>query len=281
MPFLSRPCGARIYYETKGHRVTGIPVLLLAPGGMRSSITKWEMSPYNPWKELNTADNNAGDSIDHRNDSRGAHFYLIGMDQRFANRSTATLQNGDGWHTFLQDQLAILDELNIQKCHLLGSCIGPSYAFRLMKCSPERFGRCVMLQPIGLTKHTTEQGESWEGLNKDASWRWVGDWADEMVRTRKCQDPNLLRALHDEMFLQHDFVFSVTRQDVAKLSHPMLVFMGNDIFHPSETSREIARIAPNAELVQLWRDEGREKLQKAKEKIERFLSTNLQQNNGS
>ena len=35
--------------------------------------------------------------------------------------------------------------------------------------------RCVMRQPIGLTKHTTEPGEAWEGLNSNASWEWMGN----------------------------------------------------------------------------------------------------------
>ena len=48
--------------------------------------------------------------------------------------------------------------------------------------------------------------------------------------------------------------------------------MGKDIFHPSETSREVARICPNAELVEKWRDAGPEVLEKASTKIESFLS---------
>ncbi|KAL3910120.1 MAG: hypothetical protein SGILL_007815 [Bacillariaceae sp.] len=280
MPFLHRPCGTKIYYETKGSFKKGgtIPVLLLAPGGMRSSIPKWETSPYNPWKQLPVAsscdDDLADDASTATPETRRNDFFLIGMDQRFANRSTGTVQAGDGWHTFMKDQMALLDRLEIQRCHLLGSCIGPSYAFQLMKNFPERFGRCVMLQPIGLTKHTTEPGESWEGLNTDATWRWVGDWAEEMVQMGKCSDPELLRQLHDDMFAHpsRDFVFSISRQEAAKIRHPLLVLMGKDIFHPSETSREIARIAPQAQLVDKWRDAGPEKLQEAAEKIENFLS---------
>jgi hypothetical protein len=129
-----------------------------------------------------------------------------------------------------------------------------------------------MLQPIGLTKHTTEPGEVWEGLNTGASWRWVGDWAMEMHQTQKCTHFDPLRALHRNMFGDgRDFVFSVSRQDAAKIQNPLLIFMGKDIFHPSETSREIARIVPKTELIEIWRDAGPEKLNEAAEKIERFL----------
>lgn len=128
-----------------------------------------------------------------------------------------------------------------------------------------------MLQPIGLTKHTTEP-EAREGLKSDATWTWVGEWAKEMMDTGRCDDPCLMEELHDEMFLKRDFVFSVTRQDIAKVSHPLVVLTGRDIFHPSETAREISKIAPQAELVPVWRNAGPEKLQEAKEKITRFLS---------
>jgi pimeloyl-ACP methyl ester carboxylesterase len=255
MPHLLRPCGAKIYYETKG---SGIPVLLLAPGGMRSSLAKWESHPYNPWKSLPVS-----------------KFQLIGMDQRFANRSTGLpVQEGaDGWRTFLADQIALLDHLQIiKKCHLLGSCIGPSYAFRLLRDEPSRFGRCVMLQPIGLTKCTTEQGIRWEGLNTDATWRWVGDWADEILAEEKGQELGPLKQLHERMFgPPRNFVFSVTRQEAAKVQHPLLILMGKDESHPSETSREISRIVPNTELVERWRDEGQETLKAASDKIEKFL----------
>jgi hypothetical protein len=35
---------------------------------------------------------------------------------------------------------------------------------------------------------------------------------------------------------------------------PLLVLMGNDIYHPTATSREIAEVAPNARLIERWKD---------------------------
>ncbi|KAL3909641.1 MAG: hypothetical protein SGILL_008006 [Bacillariaceae sp.] len=274
MPFLKRPCGAKIYYETKGSLKHGVPVLLLAPGGMQSSIPMWDISPFNPWKEMKVESGDSmGSASPFKAPPRRGSFFLIGMDQRFANRSTGAVLKEDGWQTFLQDQMAVLEELKIKKCHLLGSCIGPSYAFQLMKHAPKRFGRCVMLQPIGLTKHTTEPDDSWDGLNRDATKIWFDVWAKEMQQTKKCSDPELLQQLHTNMFLypSRDFVFSITRQEAARIQHQLLVFMGKDIKHPSETSREIARIAPRAELVQVWRDAGPKKLKAAAARIEAFL----------
>ena len=255
MPFLQRPCGARIYYEVKGKGST--PLLLLAPGGMRSSIPKWDnTSKYTPWETLPTD-----------------KFMLIGMDQRFANRSTGFVRPTDSWDTFLQDQVALLDHLKIRKCHIVGSCIGPSYAFNLMVHHPHRFGKCVMLQPIGLAPHTTEPDVQWEGLNETATWSWVGDWARERLKNeeiRKEETMDLLEKLHTRMF-GGKFVFSITSDQATRVTHPLLVFMGRDQSHPAETSRQICRLCPNAELVPIWRNAGPEAMANAMTKIDEFL----------
>jgi hypothetical protein len=47
----------------------------------------------------------------------------------------------------------------------------------------------------------------------------------------------------------------VDRDFVKRCEIPMLVLMGNDLYHPETTSREIAGLAPNAQLVERWKDE--------------------------
>jgi len=51
-----------------------------------------------------------------------------------------------------------------------------------------------------------------------------------------------------------DFVLTATPNDVAAMQTPMLVAMGNDIFHPAATSREIVERAPNATLIKQWKE---------------------------
>jgi hypothetical protein len=52
-----------------------------------------------------------------------------------------------------------------------------------------------------------------------------------------------------------EFLLSVTREEVAECQTPILVFMGDDQYHPQSTSREIAALAPHATLVEHWKDE--------------------------
>ena len=257
MPFVGRPCGAAIHFTVRG---TGpIPVLLLAPGGMRSHEGQWGLQPYDPLRALPRD-----------------RFTLVAMDQRHAGRSaTAPLRAGDGWATFAADQLAVLDAAGVgggRRCHLLGSCIGPSYQLALLRDAPERFARAVLVQPIGRARHTTEPGGGWAGENEPAATaHWFGDWADEMARDGRAARAEL-DALRAAMFGgARDFVFSASRDDVRRVRARMLVLMGRDVFHPSETARELARLAPRATLIEEWRDAGPGPLDAAAAAIEAFL----------
>ena len=49
MPFVTRPCGARLHYLVRGN---GPTVLLLAPGGMRSCIANWANQPFDALTKL-------------------------------------------------------------------------------------------------------------------------------------------------------------------------------------------------------------------------------------
>ncbi|MEC7844616.1 MAG: alpha/beta hydrolase [Actinomycetota bacterium] len=120
---------AKIYYEREGE---GPAVFLLAPGGMRSANALWSNMPWNPRESLIEK------------------FELIGMDQRNAGQSEAPITTKDNWQTYINDQIALLDYLQIDKCHLLGMCIGGPFIAGLLKAAPERFLSAVILQPVGI-----------------------------------------------------------------------------------------------------------------------------------
>ena len=47
----------------------------------------------------------------------------------------------------------------------------------------------------------------------------------------------------------------VSRDFVRGCETPLLVLMGDDLYHPQVTSREVAELAPNAELLERWNDD--------------------------
>jgi hypothetical protein len=50
-----------------------------------------------------------------------------------------------------------------------------------------------------------------------------------------------------------DFVFSVSREFVARCNAPLFLQPGDDTPHPRATSDEIARLAPGIEIQQDWK----------------------------
>ena len=128
MPELVRPDGAVIHYEVFG---SGHPLLLLAPGGVSSEIAAWEKSAINPVDVFSDA------------------FQVIAMDQRHAGKSRAPLVPFS-YEQVMGDQLAVLDDLGIARAHVMGGCIGVSYALMLMDEAPARVSAAVLQDPVGL-----------------------------------------------------------------------------------------------------------------------------------
>src|SRR5437879_5395715 len=120
-------------YEEFGNPAA-YPVLLIAPGGMRSQVELWHRSPFDATVEL------------------AADFRAIALDQRNAGRSRAPIGEDDGWLTYRDDQLALLDHLGIARCHVIGGCIGCSYALALLEGAPARISAAVLQNPIGLSE---------------------------------------------------------------------------------------------------------------------------------
>jgi pimeloyl-ACP methyl ester carboxylesterase len=200
----------------------GYPVLLIAPGGMRSANELWSNMPWNPRARL------------------VERFRLVGMDQRNAGRSTAPISADDGWDTYTSDQLALLDHLGVETCHVVGMCIGGPYIMSLLTTAPERFTAAVLLQPVGISDNT------------EAMYEMFDLWAEALQPAHLDVTADDWASFRSTMW-DGEFVLTATRDEVAACRVPMLVAMGNDLYHPESTSREIAELAPDATLVEDWK----------------------------
>lgn len=195
----------------------GFPILAIAPGGLRSSVEKWANAPWNPLQALYD------------------RFRVIGMDQRTAGRSSGPITAATSWATLRSDQLALMDHLGCERFAVIGMCIGGAYALSLATAAPDRVAAAVLMQPIGRA-------------DNEAAFREVFDgWA------RERQEPDL-EGFRKNLF-GGDFVFAVSREDVKRCEVPLLVLLGNDVYHPEPISREIVRLAPNARLIESWKGE--------------------------
>ena len=228
----------RIYYEESG---SGFPVLLIAPGGMKSAIPAWGSAPWHPVEQL------------------ACEFRVIAMDQRNAGQSSAPVTSGDSWHVYTADQLALMDHLGIERFHVAGMCIGGAYAMSLIQAAPERVASSVMFQPIGLSD------------NRDAFFAMFNGWAEELKQVRDDVADEDLSAFRETMY-GGDFVFSVSREFGQGVTTPLLVLLGNDLYHPSSISREVVALAQNAELIERWKE--RRDQPAAKARVLEFLRQN-------
>lgn len=215
--------GATIHYDLEG-RDDGFPALLIAPGGMRSFNDRWIPMPWNPRAALTDT------------------YCVIGMDQRNAGRSSAPVSGADGWATYTGDQLALLDHLGVERCHVIGMCIGGPYIVGLLTAAPERFASAVLLQPVGIDGNR----EAFDGV--------FDGWQAEIALDHPEATDADWSAFKSNMW-DGEFVLTATREQVAAITTPLLVAMGNDEFHPQSTSREIAALAPHVTFLERWKDD--------------------------
>lgn len=226
MPFLN-VSGGRIYYETAG---AGYPVLLLAPGFLSARIERWRSNPARPGVAQDWVDPIPVLSPD---------FRVLALDVRNAGASRVAIGPDDGWNAYTEDHLALLDHFGITRCHVVGACIGVSFAYALAQARPGLVSALALQNPIGLAG------------NRDLVQAEFDAWAAQ-TRTLPGVDASLLPALGQRMF-GADFLFSVTRDFVAACDLPVLLMPGDDRMHPAETSADIARLSPRAEVISPWK----------------------------
>lgn len=255
MPFVERPDGARIRYEVYG---PGYPLLLIAPGGVSSSVESWERSIINPARLF--AD----------------EFMVIAMDQRHAGQSLAPLRPFS-YDECNAHQLAVLDALGVERAHVYGGCIGCAHIWSLIQKAPGRISAAVAQDPVGLDETNTIETflAMFRPTMQLARQRGV-----EAVIASALENPLFVAnnaagpfapALHEieavraevrrlgaggyveliERFMAGVWpdnrpYFTASDEWFASCQTPILVMPGRDAFHPTGVARRICQTAPNA-----------------------------------
>jgi pimeloyl-ACP methyl ester carboxylesterase len=191
---------------------------------MRSALSFWQRAPFDPIKELSS------------------QFRVIAFDQRNAGQSRAPITAADGWQSYTADHVALLDHLGIERCHLLGMCIGGAFGLSMVAAAPQRVAAAVLLQPIG---HSP--------TNRDVFFELFDAWAKEQAPQHPEATAADFASFRERMY-GGEFVFSVDRGAVRAAQTPLLVLLGDDVYHPSEISRQVVELAPNARLIERWKD---------------------------
>src|SRR5260370_5364089 len=243
MPTLKVPDG-EIHYEVHG---SGYPLMIFAPGGLRSELAFWRHRPSNATAAAVWMDQIA---------VLGKKCRGSGMDQRNAGRSRTRIDATDDWQTYAGDHLALADHLGLDRFHVMGGCIGASFCLTLCELAPNRITAAVLQNPIG------------HADNHDVFHNLIQNWTKDIREERPEIDEGKLNKFGDNMF-GGDFVFSVPREFVRQCKTPLLVMPGDDPPHPKVIGEEIVELAPNVEVLRQWK--GPEHLQAAIDCVTQFL----------
>ena len=243
MPMLKRPDG-EIYYEEFGK---GFPVLLFAPGGLRSRLEMWHhpaSGPQRTWCDWTQVLADAG-------------YHVIAMDQRNAGQSKTAIEADHGWHTYGADHLALMDRVGADKFHVLGGCIGGSFCLKAVEMAPTRVASAVLQNPIGVhPEHTDYFAES------------HAEWIVEKRAERPELNEAKMVAFGKNMW-DPEFVFCVDRDFVRNCSVPTILLPGTDIPHPAATSTELEALLPGVEVIREWR--GPDHMDAQRDRVVAFL----------
>ena len=227
MPVLTRPDG-EIHYQTHG---AGFPVLLFAPGGLRSRMAMWPAPAGGPPRSW----------VDWPRALAAAGFTTVEMDQRNAGASVTAIEADHGWHSYAADHLALMDRLGHHRFAVLGGCIGGSFCLKVIQAAPARVSCAVLQNPIGRhPEHPAYFPES------------HAEWSAEQIAARPDLDPAALAGFGRNMW-PGDFVFCVDRAFARACPVSTMLLPGTDIPHPAATSTELAALLPGVEVLVDWR----------------------------
>jgi len=233
----------RITYEESG---SGFPLLLIAGGGLNSTMARLITSPFNPIAEFSD------------------EYRCIYADLRNANdgESSGPLEIDRPWDSYADDHLGLMDHLGIDKFMVLGFCIAGPFIWNLMERAPDRVVAAVPAQPVGFDPDMPD-------VMYDLSLR---GWAQTLVERR----PEITMEMADQFLTRMfrtdaDFVFTVTRDFVRTCQTPVLILPDDSAAHFYGAAMEAAMLAPKAELSMFPWKEPRERIPLAVRQIRSFL----------
>jgi pimeloyl-ACP methyl ester carboxylesterase len=233
----------RIHYEEAG---SGFPLLLIAGGGLNSTMGGLPRGPFDPIAEFK------------------GEFRCVGLDLRNANagQSSGPLDIERPWDSHTDDQLALMDHLGINKFMVMGFCIGGPLVWNLLKRAPDRVVAAVLAQPSGFRPEMPT-------LTYDGN---MAGWGPELVKRRPDITMAMVEKFLTKMYRTNpDFVFTVTRDFVRNCQTPVLILPDDIPAHPYAVAMEAAMLAPKAEVsIYPWK-EPKERIPLAVRQIRSFL----------
>jgi pimeloyl-ACP methyl ester carboxylesterase len=233
----------RIRFEEHG---SGFPLLLIAGGGLNSTVAGLARGPFNPIAEFK------------------GEYRCIAADLRNASggQSTGPLEIDRPWDSYTDDHLGVLDQLGVSRFMVMGFCIGGPFVWNLIKRAGDRVVAAVLAQPSGFRP---EQPTLFYDNN-------ISGWAPELIKRRPDVTMETAEKFLTKMYRTNaDFVFTVTRDFVRNCQTPVLILPDDIPAHPYAVAMEAAMLAPRAEVSMFPWKEPKERIPLAVRQIRSFL----------
>jgi pimeloyl-ACP methyl ester carboxylesterase len=231
--------GIETYYEVSG---SGPPLLLFSPGGFNATIENWRS--FGIYQRLGLLE------------QLSKRFTCIAFDKRESGRSGGRVEVLT-WQHYLQQGASLLDELGIERAHVMGGCIGCSIALAFAVEVPRRVERMVLYSPAGgpryrLTQQTRFEQHEWfvrkEGLaalvelarESDKTFAQdprLGPWASVVTADLDVGDYLDIVSSTARGLFDRDTVPGPGPVQLMDLDLPALVVPGHDASHATSAAR--------------------------------------------
>ena len=250
--------GIETRYEISG---SGPPLLLFSPGGFNGALENW--TTFGIYRRLGL--------LEHLRE----RYTCIAFDKRESGASGGRVERIT-WKHYAAQGAGLLDELGIERAHLMGGCIGCSIAAAFAVSNPERTSSMVLYSPAGgpryrITQHTRfaehlvyakEHGLAevvalaTSGDETFAQDPRVGPWAsvirsDGAFATEYAHlHPDRYRKLVSEMartLFDRDTVPGAEPEALMRLELPALVVPGRDANHATSAARYLEECLAGSE----------------------------------
>ncbi len=233
----------RIHFEEAG---SGFPLLIIAGGGLNSTISALARGPFNAIEEFK------------------GEYRCIAADLRNANdgQSSGPLEIDRPWDAHTDDHIGLMDHLGIDRFMVMGFCIGGPLVWNLLKRAPDRVVAAVLAQPSGSRPEMRDL--FYEGNMKT--------WGPALTARRPDITMETVNKFLTRMYRTNpDFVFTVTRDFVRNCQTPVLILPDDIPAHPYAVAMEAAMLAPKAEVSIFPWKEPKERIPLAVRQIHSFL----------
>jgi 2-hydroxy-6-oxonona-2,4-dienedioate hydrolase len=198
------------------------------------------------------------------------HFHCVAIDM-IGNGFTDKPDYDYEISVYVEHVLAVLDQLGIEKASFIGMSLGAWVSARIAVDHPDRLERLILMSPAGLVATASNMARIRAERTKaveDPSWASIKAVFDHLIADERNRIPDVI-ALRQAIYrlpatkdtIDHLLILQepeardrnlISEAEWASIAAPTLVVAsGKDHGEYQNTARQVSRLIPNAEVLEL------------------------------